>query len=468
MTALGQRIALTPRLGADRPLPWVLAAVVMGAGIGVAAAAGVGIVAGACVLLPVLAALFLRPGWLPVLLMVTVFTEALSFGGLSVSRLAGPLALVILLLRWAVERTPRLPDRRVAIAVAIYAAWAATSMLWTVDPTLTVAQTTSGGALASLALSAIYLVAVALLVTTERELQRLLVTIWALAVLVGVIAIGEYLSGSARAVGVTGDPNFFASLQVVALPLATVLASQARSGLARAVYLIGLGIVVGSVVTSLSRGGILALVGVFMLLGLQPARAFFRTPARKRVFLVAMLAGALALLAVSYGALSARTSSLFTTADGGSGRANLWRAAIAGFDEHPVRGLGFGAFPSQSNDLMRRTPGVDFTAYQLRPTGQYVHNAYLESLVEVGVVGLVLFLVVLLATWATLRRTARRAAAANRLYLSSVARALIVSLAGFAFTSLFLSTETDRTLWVLMGLALALPRVLADEEPRSP
>jgi O-antigen ligase len=284
----------------------------------------------------------------------------------------------------------------------------------------------------------------------------------------GFVAIAEYLSGQARAVGYSGDANFFASLQVVALPLAAVLAGQARTGRARAVYLLGLAVIAGSVLTSLSRGGILGLVGVFMLLALQPARGFFRTRARKTAFLVAMTAGSLALLAVSYGALSARTSSLFNSADGGSGRTNLWRAAQTGFEEHPIRGLGFGAFPSQSNDLLRRTPGVDFSAYNLRPDGQVVHNAYLESLVELGVVGLALFLAVLTATWLTLRRSAAIAVARDELYLSSVARALIISLAGFAFTSIFLSTETDRTLWVLMGLALALARVLAGKEPSTP
>jgi hypothetical protein len=42
-----------------------------------------------------------------------------------------------------------------------------------------------------------------------------------------------------------------------------------------------------------------------------------------------------------------------------------------------------------------------------------------------------------------------------------VSRALSLSVIGFAFTSLLLSTETDRTLWVLMGLALTLPRITA-------
>jgi O-antigen ligase len=193
----------------------------------------------------------------------------------------------------------------------------------------------------------------------------------------------------------------------------------------------------------------------------QPARTFFRTKARKRLFLAALLVGAAVLLSASYSALSARTSSLFTTADGGSGRANLWLAAETGYRQHPVFGLGFGAFQSQANDLMRMTPGVDFSAYRLRPGGQPVHNAYLESLVELGPLGLALFVGMLGFALRALRRSARLATAGDAPLVAAVSRALTLSLLAFALTSVLLSTETDRTLWVMLGLALILPRIAA-------
>ena len=105
------------------------------------------------------------------------------------------------------------------------------------------------------------------------------------------------------------------------------------------------------------------------MLLLQPARSFFRSPAQKRAFVAVVLIGAGVLVWTSYGALSARTASLFHTSDGGSGRTNLWRAALAGWRQHPAYGMGFGAFIGQSNKLLVATPGVDFSAYALRPTG---------------------------------------------------------------------------------------------------
>jgi hypothetical protein len=39
---------------------------------------------------------------------------------------------------------------------------------------------------------------------------------------------------------------------------------------------------------------------------------------------------------------------------------------------------------------------------------------------------------------------------------------LFLSLLAFALASIFLSAETSRPLWILVGLALALPKLLDD------
>ena len=452
-----------PVIDLDQRWPWVVAAVGLGLLLGLGLGAVGPAIGVAAVLLPVGVALLLRPDWLPAALAVTVFAESASIGGLSVSRVAGPLALGLLLLQVRVNSPASFArlDKPLVGALTAYVLWACSSALWTVnfDPTLQEGGTAF--AISSLVLSSVYLLAVAALVRTPQHVFRLIVVIWALSSVMGLIALGEFVRGSDRAVGVSGDANFFASLQIVAIPVGAVLAGYVRTGLQRAVVLLGVGIAVGSVVVSLSRGGILALAALTILLAMQPARGFFRTRARKRLFLGVMAIGAAVLLTASYGALSARTSSLFNTADGGSGRANLWRAAVTGIEEKPIFGLGFGAFANRSNDLMRMTPGVDFSAYKLRAGGQPVHNAYLESLVELGPLGLALFLGMLVLTLQALRRGARIAERNGSDMVGGVCRALSLSLAGFALTSILLSTETDRTLWLMMGLALTLPRIAA-------
>jgi O-antigen ligase len=446
-------------------VPWALGAIALGALLGLATGAGGSSLGMAAALVPLLVVLLLRPDWLPVALMITVFAEAFTVGGLSISRAAGPLALALLALQLRHHSPVRLRDldRPLLLSIGAYALWASASALWTVrlGAPSDLGEGTTFFAISSLILSAIYLFAFAALITRPEHVLRIVVAVWALATVMGLLAINEFLHGAARATGISGDANFFATLEIVAIPLGAVLVAHTRSGTQRALVLAGVAIAVGSVIVTLSRGGILALAALTLMLAFQPAGAFFRTKVIKRLFLGVMTLGAIVLLMLSYSALSARTSSLFTTADGGSGRTNLWRGAATGVSQHPVTGLGFGAFASQSNDLMRMSPGVDFSAYRLRRGGQPVHNAYLESLVELGPLGLALFLAMLAATIRALRRAARIADATENVFTGAVARALVLSVTGFALTSVLLSTETDRTLWVMMGLALTLPRIAA-------
>jgi len=447
-------------------LGWVIAAAVLGCGIGLGAGSS-SKVAIAIVLVPALMALLLRPDWLPLLLTATIFVEAVSVGGLSISRLTSPLAILLLVLRFGLGGSPvRFEHKAILLAVGAYLTWTIASVLWSVDLAPTTFSEESGGtayAISALVLSITYMFAIAVLTDTEQRLKRVVVLIWGMSVVMGVVAITQYHGESARSMGLSGDPNFFAALQVIALPIGVIVATQIASARTRPIVLVGLAIVIGSILTSLSRGGLLALAAVLVLLSIQPARGFFRTRARKSAFITAAAIGAIVLLAFSYSALSARTSSLSSSGSSGSGRAYLWSAALVAFSEHPVLGLGFGAFPSQANDLLRRTPGVNFRQYALRPQGQPVHNTYLESLTELGVIGAVLFVAVLVSMFVTLRTAIREASAQGKHFLAALGRALQLSLLGFAATSIFLSAETHRTLWVLLGLALALTRVLTSK-----
>jgi hypothetical protein len=79
--------------------------------------------------------------------------------------------------------------------------------------------------------------------------------------------------------------------------------------------------------------------------------------------------------------------------------------------------------------------------------------------VELGVIGLALFLAVLAALVTSLRGAARTASDRSDLLVAGAAQALLVSVGGFVLVSIFLSTETDRGLWVLLGMGLALARI---------
>lgn len=458
-TAGGRLTAAISRYQVSWPI-WASMVFVAGAIAGMVAVAAPPKAAIALVALPAVIAVVIKPRWLPPLLVVTLFIESLSVAGLAVSRLAGPLALVVVLVRLTAGSWPTFPRKSIFWAVGAYVVWAFASVIWTVNPDNSFDSTGTGYAVASLALSLSYMAAFAVLVENRSDLRRLGVTIWATAALVGLVAIAQYLlSGYGRAVAYEGDANFFAALQVISLPACVVVAGRLGSRRLRAIGYLGAAIVVGSVFVSLSRGGLLALVGVVLLVAIQPYHVMFRSQGDKKIALIAILLGAGVLFYGAYGDLVQRGESLFTTADGGSGRTNLWRAAETGWQEHEVHGLGYGAFPSQSNRLLLRSSGVDFSAYRLRYTGQVTHSAYIGTLVELGVVGAALLVAMLVALINGARWSRREALRADDDLVASAATALVIAIAGFMVLSIFLSTETDRSFWVMLGLTLAMGRI---------
>jgi O-antigen ligase len=416
--------------------------------------------------------LILRPRVILPILVVGVFLEVVTLGGLGLVPLIAPIAVLFLLAAASRSGTEIRTAAPLVFAFA-YTFWAVASGLWTVS----LAGTTQ--LLASLAISIVYMLCFAALVDTERELRRVLYAFTVAALAIGAFAIGAFILGfsddlaAGRATGGTGDPNFFAAYQVVALPLAVVLGSRVEKRWEKILVYGAIGVVIGSVLTSVSRGGVLTLAALTLLLLVVPARSFFRSPRHKMIFVTgAVVAGAVS-LAASGSQILPRLESVFhrdagVAAGGGSGRLELWAAAWHSAQERPFSGLGFGAFDDVSNQLLVETPGINFQHFELRPDGSRVHNAYLGSLAELGLIGLALFLGLLLSTALALRRTARRARAAGSYFVMRVANALLLSLLGWSIASVFLSSETSRPLWIVVGLALALPKLVGVRHDAQP
>jgi putative inorganic carbon (hco3(-)) transporter len=286
-----------------------------------------------------------------------------------------------------------------------------------------------------------------------------------------VFAIAAFLLGfskglvEGRATGGAGDPNFFAAYQLVALPLVIVLVTEARQRWLRVALAATVVVVIGSVLTSVSRGGFVVLIVIALAMVALPARTFFGSPKQKRALLVVCLVGGAIAFGVSAGTVVPRLKATFagqstSAAAQGSGRLEFWSAAWMSSKQRPFLGLGYGAFVDVSDNLIVQTPGINFQHFDLRPNGSQVHNAYLGSLAELGIPGLVLFVGLLISTALLLRRTAKRGRAVGADFVARVANALLLSLLGWSIASVFLSSETSRALWIVIGLSLALPRLV--------
>jgi O-antigen ligase len=195
-----------------------------------------------------------------------------------------------------------------------------------------------------------------------------------------------------------------------------------------------------------------------------PARTFFQSRAHKAFVLALVAAGTFIAFKAESGSVAPRLASIFAKDQTGAGRTNVWRGAWTSIQERPILGLGYGSFISEANELMLRTPGVDLTNQTLRPNGLYAHSAYIETAAEVGIPVLILFLGMLISTGRVFWRTAVRAQAAGAAYVMRIANASLISLVAWSIASLFASSETSRPLWILIGMSLALPRLIEERE----
>ena len=187
-----------------------------------------------------------------------------------------------------------------------------------------------------------------------------------------------------------------------------------------------------AIVLSATRSAWLAIV-VAITLGLLPR---LETGRRLALILAAVAVALAMLLAPGVGdLLTERLNTAIET--GGTGRTAIWAVGLNVVPEHPLIGIGYGAFPSVINPenvratiLPVQTDVLDF------PIGP--HNIVVGVLVELGVVGLILLFGVARSVF---RGRARSEAAV-------LARAVMI---GFAVQSLFLGIANLKQVWLFLG-----------------
>jgi O-antigen/teichoic acid export membrane protein/O-antigen ligase len=447
---------------AAAPLRWIAIGGASALVVGEVATASSKLAVGVAVVIAVATAVILRPANILPVLIAVIFVELIKIGGITITRLIAPVALLVVLA--AAIRPESALRFRAPLAWAIgYSVWALASGLWTVSPSGTVT------ALSSLAIALVFMLAFATMLTTKRELVR---TLWVLSIVSFVIAVfsiaafigrpmlGFGLLQEGRVQGGTGDPSFFAATQLIALPLILVLITQTRSLLPRLFLYVAALVNIASVLSTVSRGGFVELVAVGLIVILMPHNSLFRSRKHKMVAMVALLAGTTVFFVHYQRDLLPRLQTIWVrnVDPSASGRLNIWPAALGQFESHPVAGVGYGGWLDISVDQIFRSPEIELHGFHVHP--EEAHNVFLGTATDLGLVGLFLFSGLLIATAMALRRTAARARQLGEVLIARVSSALLVGLLGWCVGSLFIETETSRPLWIVIGLSLALPKLL--------
>jgi len=269
----------------------------------------------------------------------------------------------------------------------------------------------------------------------------------------GVLRTRERVEIGNRAAGPIGDPNRYAQMLLVVLPLALFRLWDERQTWLRWCAAGCTLFILAGIVLSYSRGGILTLgLVVFLLVLLGHLRW-------RHVLLAGGLAVVLALIVApgllgrlsSMGAVPALLSDRKTVQTDGAVRGRLTEmlAAFNVFLDHPIVGVGPGHFtPYYSVDYMS-DPEV---AFRRISHPRRAHNLYLEVAAETGILGLGSFLAVAVLALVRLWHARRRWRTEMPEY-AHMATAFWLSVVAYLGTGFFLQLAYQRYYWLLLGLA---------------
>jgi len=263
-------------------------------------------------------------------------------------------------------------------------------------------------------------------------------------------------AGQYRLAGAIGDQNRFAQVLLVLMPLGAWLVVSARTRARRLLALLCFGLIAAGAALAFSRGaavgfGLLVLVAV--LIGALRARWLVALGAAVALLLVVLPQYRSRLLTISSaGALLSGEASL-READGAvRGRATSMLAAALVWVDHPIVGVGPGAFrfyaPKYGNEVGLRRLDSERRA----------HSLYLEQAAELGTLGLLGYGAILFVTLRDLHRTRRRCAR-DHPEAAGLATAYCLALVAYLATALFLHLSYIRYFWLLVGLATAAGRL---------
>jgi putative inorganic carbon (hco3(-)) transporter len=257
-----------------------------------------------------------------------------------------------------------------------------------------------------------------------------------------------------RARGPMDEPNRFAQILLMTLPLAFVFGLNASSRLGAIVAYACVGALIGGVLVTYSRGAFLTLV--IMILLLAPLRLM--RPGRVLPLLVlgALLAPLVAPGYVervaSISGVAELWGSTSAEADGSTrGRTTEMLAALAAYTDHAVLGVGPGQYLPFYSVEYQALPEISLRELSVP---RRAHSLYLEMAAETGTVGLLVFLSIPLLLLRDLR--------VLRLRLQPVRPDLARWAAGFSLavlaylgTGVFLHLAFERYYWFMMGLTAA-------------
>lgn len=333
--------------------------------------------------------------------------------------------------------------------------------------------------LSNYAKDALITLVVVVLLKRAAAFRHVIWTLIAIGIFLGTLSVFQYLTGTFsnnyggfanaefagiasgasgyRLTGPIGDPNFFAQIMIVLIPIAVERMLHERrlplkilAGLAGALSIL-------AVIFTFSRGGFLAVAVVLaVLFVIYPPRPL------QLAVIIGLGIGMFSLIPSSYfdrvltlrdllpnqsGAVDIRTDNSI------QGRASQYLTAWVMFKENPLVGIGLNNFAFRYSEFNKEIG--------LAPSAgsRSVHNLYLEVLTETGILGLSIFSTMIGFAFRSILTARRKFSEAGHLDYAHLVTGLAIGFIGYLVAAFFIHAAFPRYLYLLLGVMFALPAI---------
>lgn len=255
-----------------------------------------------------------------------------------------------------------------------------------------------------------------------------------------------------RSGGQIGDPNYYAQVLIMIVPIAIMLTRFSLRRYHRILAFLCLTIITGAIVLTYSRGGLLVLVIISCVtlywMGMNLRRLILMSVSTSILVLPILPPSYIQRVTDLLGIGGSATS--MTTDVSLAGRTSEYLVALQMFQDRPILGIGYSLYENYYLQYSSQL-GLDD-----RFENRAAHSLYLEALAETGLVGvsalLFMYFVIYRSAFAAIQ-TLRRI---ERGDLIPWLKALILSLSAYLMTSILLHDSFGHYLRLCIALVLGM------------
>jgi len=341
------------------------------------------------------------------------------------------------------------------LLITLLLCWGLMSFFWAVDKSATLVRVISFTNLL------LFYILFQDLVKNNKQLKIVLFTCFISGIIYSLITIGIELQTHAYRASLVKiqNPNHLARSLIIGLLVTPYIFINLKSRFLKIITILGAFIFVIAIIMTGGRGAWLGLVMAFILTSLITKNKIVRL---KNLIIIGVIVVIFVLTLYQINFISQYTMKRITTLTdiqatrGASGRIGIWYTGLQMVKDNPIIGVGLNNFPKKFEDyieISKNWSSFDFYGYGVRP-GRGPHSTFLSIQGELGIIGLVLFL---LFFWTIFK---------SLLYYKKDLRAIIgiLLLSFIFFTGISGTIQWTKTFWTALSMATLIPIIIRNEK----